>query len=76
MMGDWKEYIIFCFGEYVGCETARSKKEACDLYIEKCKEKYIEDFGSEPTDDMIEDVCENINIFESADLSDDSDLYN
>ena len=77
MMGEWKDYIIFCFGEQVGEETARSKKEACDLYVEKCKEKYIEDFGIEPTDadDMIEDVYENIEIFESVDLSDDSDLY-
>lgn len=71
MMGDWKDYIIFCFGEQVDCETARSKKEACDLYVEKCKEKYIEDFGSEPS----EDTYENIEVFESVDLSDDTDLY-
>ena len=75
MMGDWKDYIIFVFGEYVGCENARSKKEACDLYVEKCKEKYIDEFGSEPSDDMIEDTYESIDIFESADLSDDNDLY-
>lgn len=69
-MGDWKDYIIFCFGVQVGSETARNKKEACDLYVEKCKEKYIEDFGSEPSDDMIENVYENINIFEAVDFSD------
>ena len=74
MMGDWKYYIIFCFGEQVDYEIARSKKEACDLYIEKCKEEYIEDFGSEPTNDMIEDAYENINVFEAADLSDDADF--
>lgn len=74
-MGDWKEYIIFCFGEQVDCEIARSKKEACDLYVEKCKEKYINDFGSEPTDDMIEGAQENIDVFRAADLSDDTGLY-
>lgn len=74
-MGDWKDYIIFCFGEQVDCETVRSKKEACDLYIEKCKEKYIEDNGCAPTKDMIEDVYEDIDVFEAVDLSDDTDLY-
>lgn len=76
-MGDWKDYIIFCYGEQVDCETARSKKEAGDLYVEKCKEKYIEDFGSAPSVDMIEDAYENIEVFEDIDLlSGDSDLYN
>ena len=74
-MGDWKEYIIFCFGEQVDCETARSKREACDLYLEKCKEKYIEDNGCVPTTDMIVDVYENIDVFEAIDLSDDTNLY-
>lgn len=61
-MGEWKDYIIFCFGEQVDCETARSKQEACDLYVEGCREKYVEDFGVEPTDDMIEDVYKNIEV--------------
>ena len=74
-MGDWKKYIIFCFGEQVDCETARSKKEACDYYIEKYRKKYIEDYGSEPTDDIIEDVYEDIDVFEAVDLSDDNNLY-
>ena len=56
-MGEWREYIIFCFGESLNVkETARSKKEAVDLYVEKCIERYKEEFGSEPTDDMIENV--------------------
>ena len=59
-MGEWKNYIIYCFGEIEDYETARSEKEACDLYVEECKRKYIENFGSEPTDDMIEDCYENI----------------
>ena len=67
-MGDWKEYLIFCFGEQVRCETARSKKEARDLYVEKCKEKYIEDFGSEPTDDMIKTVYENTEVIALSDM--------
>ena len=60
MMGYWKSYIIYCFGEKVDYEIARSKKEACDLYVEECREKYIKDFGSEPTEDMIEDIYKNI----------------
>ena len=75
MMSDWKDYIIFCFGEQVDCETASSKKEACDLYVEKCKEKYIKDHGSEPSDDMIEETYKNIKVFESVDLFDDIDIY-
>ena len=58
-MGECKDYIIFCFGKYVGCETARSKKEACDLYVDKCKEKHIKDSGSKPSDDMIENIYES-----------------
>ena len=65
-MGEWKEYIIFCFGELVDCETARSKKEACDYYVEKCRVKYIGDFGSEPTDDMIKNIYENIDVSEGG----------
>ena len=74
-MGDWKNYIIFCFGNQVDCETARSKKEACDLYVEKCKENYIDDFGSEPSDDMVEDIYETVDVLEVVDLSDDNNLY-
>lgn len=74
-MGEWKNYLIYCFGEIVDCEIARSVKEACDLYVEECREKYVKDFGCEPTDDMIEDVYENIDVVEAVDLSDDTDLY-
>ena len=74
-MGDWKEYIIFCFGEQVDCETARSKQEACDLYVEKCKREYIENHGCAPTIDIIKDVYANIDVFKAVDLSDDTDLY-
>ena len=66
-MGEWKEYMIFCFGEQVRCETARSKKEACDLYVKECKREYIEDYGYAPTTDMIRDVYKNI---EAVGLSD------
>ena len=67
-MGDWKDYIIFCFGEQLDVkETARSKKEAVKLYVEVCIERYKEDFGSKPTDDMIEDVYKNT---EAVDLPD------
>ena len=66
-MGDWKEYIIFCVGEQVDCETARSKQEACDLYVKECKRKYIEDNGCAPTTDMIREAYKNI---EAVGLSD------
>ena len=66
-MGDWKDYTIYAYGEEVGQETARSKKEAVELYVEKCIERYKEDFGSEPTDDMIEDAYKNT---EAVGLSD------
>ena len=56
----WNGYNIYYYGEKVDYEIARSKEEACDLYVEECREKYIKDFGSEPTGDMIEDVYENI----------------
>ena len=59
-MGEWKNYIIYCFGEKVDYETARSEKEACDLYVKECKRKYIEDNGYAPTTDMIRDVYKNI----------------
>ena len=61
-MGEWKEYMVFCFGEQVRCETARSKKEAVDLYVEECIERYKEEFGIEPTDDMIEDAYKNTEV--------------
>ena len=67
MKGYWKSYIIYCFGEEVDYEIARSEKEACDLYVEECREKYIKDFGCEPTDDMIKDVYENIEVVVSSD---------
>ena len=66
-MGDWKEYLIFCFGEQVSCKTARSEKEACDLYVKECKRKYIEDNGYAPTTDIIREAYKNI---EAVGLSD------
>ena len=66
-MGDWKDYMIYSYGFEVGQETARSKKEAVKLYIEECIERYKEEFGSEPTDDMIKDVYQNT---EAVELSD------
>lgn len=59
MMGEWKDYKIYSYGVNVGQRTARSKKEAVKLYVEECIELYKEEFGSEPTDDMIEDVYKN-----------------
>ena len=67
-MGEWKEYIIFCFGVQVGCEIARSKNEAVKLYVEKCIEKYKEEFGSKPTDDMIENVYKNTEAVALSDI--------
>lgn len=58
-MGDWKDYAIYSYGEEVGQETARSKKEAVELYVEECIKRYKEDFGYVPMDDMIEDVYKN-----------------
>ena len=58
-MGEWKDYTIYSYEFEVGHETARSKKEAVKLYIEECIERYKEEFGSEPTDDMIEDAYKN-----------------
>ena len=66
-MGDWKEYIILCFGEYVGHQMARSEKEAVKLYVEECVKRYKEEFGDEPTDDMIEDAYDGV---EAIDISD------
>ena len=66
-MGDWKDYIIFCFGEQVDHETARSKKEAVELYVEEYIERYKEEFGREPTNDMIEVFYKNT---EAVGLSD------
>ena len=60
MTGYWKNYTIYCYGEEVDYEIARSEKEACDLYVEECEKKYIEDYGCAPTTDMIEDAYENI----------------
>ena len=59
MMGEWKDYKIYSYGVNVGQGTARSKKEAVKLYVEECIERYKDEFGSEPTDDMIEDVYKN-----------------
>ena len=58
-MGDWKDYTIYSYGEKVDKETARSKKEAVELYVEECVERYIEEFGDAPTVDMIEDAYKN-----------------
>ena len=58
-MDEWKDYTIYSYGENVDQVTARSKKEACDLYVEECIERYKEEFGDEPTDDMIEDAYKN-----------------
>ena len=58
-MGEWKDYKIYSYEVNVGQETARSKKEAVDLYVEECIERYKEEFGDEPTDDMIEDAYKN-----------------
>lgn len=66
-MGDWKDYTIYSYGERIDHVTARSKKEAVELYVEKCIEMYKEEFGSEPTDDMIEDAYKNT---EAVGLSD------
>ena len=59
MNGEWKDYTIYSYGEEIDQVTARSKKEAVELYVEECIEKYKEEFGSEPTDDMIEDAYKN-----------------
>ena len=66
-MGDWKDYTIYSYGEEVGQVTARSEKEAVELYVEECIKRYKEEFGSEPTDDMIEDAYKNT---EAVGLSD------
>ena len=67
-MGDWKDYTIYSYGEEVGQETARSKKEACDLYVKECKRKYIEDNGYAPTIDMIKDAYKNIEAIALSDI--------
>ena len=67
MMGEWKDYIIFLFGVHVDFETARSKKEAVKLYVEKCIERYKDKFGSEPTDDMLKNVYENTEVISLSD---------
>lgn len=59
MMGEWKDYTIYSYGDEVDYEIARSKKEAVELYVAECIERYKEEFGSEPTDDMIEDAYKN-----------------
>mgnify|MGYP003447112150 CR=1 FL=1 len=66
MMGKWKDYTIYSYGEKVDRVNARSKNEAVELYVEKCIEMYKEYFGSQPTNDMIEDAYKNT---EAADLS-------
>ena len=67
MMGDWKDYTIYSYGENVDQVTARSKKEAVELYVEECIKRYKEEFGDEPTDDMIEDAYDGV---EAIDISD------
>ena len=67
-MGEWKDYTIYSYGEEVGQETARSKKEAVVLHVEKCKKKYIEEFGYVPTDDMIENVYKNTEAVALSDI--------
>ena len=61
MMGEWEDYKIYSYGYKIDqvTVTARSKKEAVDLYVEECIERYKEEFGSESTDDMIEDAYKN-----------------
>ena len=59
MMGEWKDYKIYSYGEEIDQVTARSKKEAVELYVEECIKRYKEEFGYVPTDDMIEDVYKN-----------------
>ena len=58
-MGEWKDYTIYSYGEEIDHVIARSKKEAVELYVEECIERYKEEFGDEPTDDMIEDAYKN-----------------
>ena len=67
MNGIWKDYTIYSYGEEIDQVTARSKKEAVELYVEECIEQYKKWFGSEPTDDMIEDAYKNT---EAVGLSD------
>ena len=67
MMGEWKDYTIYSYGEEVGQENARSRIEAVELYVEECIEQYKKWFRSEPTDDMIEDAYKST---EAVDLSD------
>ena len=62
-MGDCKKYIIFCFGEYVGCKMARSEKEAVKLYVEERIERCKNEFGEEPTHGMIKDAYKNTNAY-------------
>ena len=68
MMGEWKDYKIYSYGEEVVQGTARSKKEAVDLYVEECIERYKDEFGSEPTDDMIENVYKNTEAVALSDI--------
>ena len=62
MMCKWKDYTIYSYGEKVDKETARSKNEALELYVEECIERYKEEFGDEPTEDMIGDVYKNTEV--------------
>ena len=68
MMGEWKDYKIYSYGEEVGQGTARSKKEVVDLYVEECIERYKDEFGSEPTDDMIKDAYKNTEAVALSDI--------
>ena len=62
MMGEWKDYTIYSYGVEVDQVKARSKKEAVELYVEECIKAYKEEFGSEPTDDMIDDAYKNTKV--------------
>ena len=61
MVGEWKDYKIYSHGYKVDqvTVTARSEKEAVELYVKECIERYKDEFGSEPTDDMIKDAYKN-----------------
>ena len=63
-MGEWKNYIIYYFGVQVAHKVARSKKEACNLYVEEWEKRYIMHYGRAPTQSKIKDVYENIEVFE------------
>ena len=51
-MGEWKDYMIYSYGVNVGQGTARSKKEALDLYVEECIERYKEEMKKKHKQDL------------------------